>query len=113
MARDGQYYSHPKFMAQQRIGLLHHVSRRASTARPGQVSRCSAESQLSRGDQVGRLEPAKAKKQMPKHSSASATLQTITTSRTERGRPLSRSPRIDFIHELRVRLVDVVPMRLA
>ena len=34
------------------------------------------------------LEPAKAKYQTPKHSSASATLQTMTTSRTERGRPL-------------------------
>ena len=47
---------------------------------------------------------------MPKHSSASATLQTITTSRTVRWRPLSRSPRIDFIHGLRMRIVGVVPM---
>ena len=46
----------------------------------------------------------------PKHSSASATLQTITTSRTVRGRPLSRSPRIDLIHGLRMRTVGVVPV---
>ena len=61
---------------------------------------------------MGRLEPAKAKNHTPKHRSASATLQTITTSRTERGRALSRSPRIDFIHELRMRVVGAVPMRL-
>ena len=37
----------------------------------------------------------------------------MTKSRTERGRPLSRSPRMDFIHELRVRVAVVVPIKLA